>query len=126
MSQAAADLIGEAAAPVYLDSAASVEVQVPQGAQGVGGHAQLMLQLPKQQLPINTIVSAGQVHKNHGKHLLFGGHVLAKMNNGSAHEKPGRNPNMESGSTSAVCSISTLLVRELHTPQATVGTDRGR
>jgi hypothetical protein len=59
-SQAAADLKGEAAAPIYLDSAASVTlatvaVQVPQNAQGVGGHAQLMLQLPEQQLLINTI-----------------------------------------------------------------------
>ena len=48
------------------------------------------------------------------------------MNSGSEHEKPGRKPNMVSGSTSSISPISVLLVSELHTLQATGGTDRGR
>ena len=48
------------------------------------------------------------------------------MNSGSVHANPGLKPNMVSGRASSTSFIRAVLVRELHTLQASVGTDRGR
>jgi hypothetical protein len=64
-------------------------------------------------------------------HVVLGWHVLAQVhqvplhNQGFMKERLGRKPNMVLGRTPSVALTSALLVRELHTLQATVGADRG-